>query len=548
MRAVYLVEPLQPLLDKNMNLLCERQVIKRIWQQDHTVWKPDPTEISNRLGWLSIHEQIQEEIPRLETFAADLQRDGIKQVLLLGMGGSSLAPEMFSKTFSKPDQPGLEILDSTHPQIIKAYSQNYSPQTSLYIVATKSGGTLETLSLFQYFFHQVEESLGRDKAGKHFAGITDPGSRLVNIGNEANFREIFLNDPNIGGRYSALSFFGLVPAAVIGVDLHQILMHAKKISKTCQASPSGTKNPAAFLGAVLGTAAEKGRNKITLTASPSISYFPNWIEQLLAESTGKQGKGILPVIEQTLGPPSVYGNDRLFVDLNLSGESSQSAALDALEDAGHPVIQIELSNLHQLGGQFFLWEMATAVAGAMMGIHPFNQPNVESAKVLAKKMVEVYQQEGSLPEGHFNPPDPSLLDPFLQENIQPGSYLAIHAYLPPDDETTRALGRLQETITKTYQIPVTIGYGPRFLHSTGQLHKGDAGKGLFLQMIDQPEVDLVIPDQEKADQPNLTFGTLIRAQALGDAAALRDRERAVLQYQLDMDPVAFMNRLIDSVI
>lgn len=543
MKTIYQVDPLQPDLDEKLQTVKENSLSARIWNQDHTVWHPDPAEISNRLAWLSLADQYQTKIPRLETFAEEVHQDDYSQILLLGMGGSSLAPEVFSTIFRGNKSPVLEILDSTHPVEVAHREKEFNPLTTLYIVATKSGTTVETLSLFKYFYQQVEDTLGSKLAGKHFIGITDPGSQLVELAEQAGFREVFLNEPEVGGRYSALSYFGLVPAALIGMDLYKLLGNAQNMTAFSRKKNSSAENPAVYLGCVLAAAAGRGRDKLTLTASESIQSFPNWIEQLLAESTGKDGQGIVPVLEPELDRPGIYSSDRIFVDLSLAAERDRDDRLVALEKAGFPVVRIELDTPYQLGGQFFLWEFATAVAGALMGIHPFNQPNVESAKVRAREMVAEFQSSGSLPSREAHPPDAEMLDEFIHSHKQPGSYLALQAFLPLRPPLEEALISLQRNLQREYQLPVTVGFGPRYLHSTGQLHKGGSDRGLFIQLRDEAQTDLPIPNQLGSSQTSLSFGTLITAQALGDAAALENRGRPVIQFQLGEKPQQWISSL-----
>ncbi|TEU14783.1 MAG: bifunctional transaldolase/phosoglucose isomerase, partial [Anaerolineales bacterium] len=408
----------QSAVDAALAEMVENRILPRIWAHDHTVWKPEPAGITNRLGWLHTVEAMQENLPRLEALADQVRAEGYTHVLLLGMGGSSLAPEVFSKVFTVGATGRspllLAVLDSTDPGAVLAHAERLDLSRTLFIVATKSGGTTETLSFFKFFYNRVADALrqssgqavGADRAGEHFIAITDPGSHLVDLAERYGFRDTFLNDPNIGGRYAALSYFGLVPAALIGVDLQTLLNRATTMMCNCEGCnrPVNGDNNGARLGAILGELAKAGRDKVTLITSPPLASFGNWVEQLIAESTGKEGKGILPVVGEPLGPPEVYGNDRFFVVLD-SGDwrldigdrqvpNTQYLVSD-LEDAGHPVVRLHLRDLYDLGGQFFLWEMATAVAGHRLGINPFDQPNVEAAKVLARRMVAEYMQKGA---------------------------------------------------------------------------------------------------------------------------------------------------------
>ena len=516
--------------------------LPRIWTKDHTVWRDDPEEIANRLGWLDIASRMREALPRLTALRDALLHEGYTDVLLLGMGGSSLAPEVFSRVFGEGSQGlSLAVLDSTDPAAVLAALQRVDLRRTAFVVATKSGGTVETLSFFKFFYNQVTDALG-EGAGKHFVAITDPGSKLVALAERYGFRETFLNDPNIGGRYSALSYFGLVPAALAGVDLARLLDRAEAMMAACGPDIPAGENPAAWLGAVLGEMAKLGRDKLTLVASPQVASFGDWVEQLVAESTGKQGQGILPVVGEPLRAPSAYGEDRCFVYLRLGDDVSYDKALDALSRAGHPVVHLPLADCYDLGGQFLLWELATAVAGARLAIQPFDQPNVEAAKHLARDFVAAYQQEGVLPEGDHAPLSAEAFAAFL-EQAKSGDYVAIQAYVPPTEATCTALQGLREQILDRTHLATTVGYGPRFLHSTGQLHKGDAGKGLFIQITSDPAVDLPIPDAPGESGSSMTFGVLKLAQALGDQQALLAVDRRVIRFHLGTDPTGGIVRL-----
>ncbi len=526
------------------------RIMARIWAHDHTVWKLEPEEITNRLGWLHIAETMSANVPRLQDLAEDARASGFTDVLLLGMGGSSLAPEVFSQVF--PNAPGLNlaVLDSTDSGVVLAHAERLDIARTLFIVATKSGGTVETLSFFKFFFNRVAEQVGRERAGQQFVAITDPGSRLADLAERYGFRATFLNDPNIGGRYSALSYFGLVPAALIGVDVPALLERAMTMVCNCESSncPVRGDNLGGRLGAILGELAKAGRDKVTLVTSPGIASFGNWVEQLIAESTGKEGVGILPVVGEPLGPPDVYGDDRLFVYLRLAEATTPEieAEVQALEGAGHPVVTIHLRDLYDLGGQFFLWEMATAVAGYRLGINPFDQPNVEAAKVLARRMVAEYAATGRLPAGESAPATAEALEEFLAQ-AQPGDYVALQAYVQPTPATDAALLALRTALRDRLRLATTVGYGPRFLHSTGQLHKGDAGNGLFIQFTADAERDVPIPDEAGVAASAMTFGVLKAAQAVGDRQALLDAGRRVIHVHLDADVAGELHRLAEEL-
>jgi glucose-6-phosphate isomerase len=538
----------QEAVDAALDEMVENRVVARIWAHDHTVWKPEPAEITNRLGWLHIAEVMGEDYARLEGFVEDVRAAGYTHALLLGMGGSSLAPEVFRKTFGvAPGYLDLVVLDSTDPGAVLAYAEELDLARTLFIVSTKSGGTVETLSFFKYFYNRVASVVGADGAGEHFVAITDPGSKLADLAERYNFRATFLNDTNIGGRYSALSYFGLVPAALVGVDVPRLLDDATSMACATESCVAARENPGALLGAILGELAKAGRDrgtrdKVTFVTSPQIASFGDWVEQLIAESTGKEGKGILPVVGEPLGSPDVYGDDRLFVYLRLEGDDGYDSAVQALEDAGQPVVRLRLKNLYDLGGQFFLWEMATAVASHRLAINPFDQPNVEAAKVLARRTVAEYTETGALPAGEAAPLTEEALKEFLAQ-AKPGDYIAIQAYVQPAQEAGAALQSLRAQLRDRLKLATTVGYGPRFLHSTGQLHKGDAGNGLFIQFTAEAPQDEAIPDEAGSVDSSISFGVLKMAQALGDAQALLDAGRRMIRFDLGRDVAGGIKQL-----
>ncbi len=551
--------------ENRLEALTNEKIIERIWKKDFTVWSSKPEEISNRLGWLKSPGVSLAAIDEINEFVSSVRKDGIKHVLLLGMGGSSLAPEVFSKVFgAKEGYPDLKVLDSTEPGAILEYSKILKPSETLYIVSTKSGGTVETFSFMKVFYNQTVSSLGKDKAGQHFTAITDPGSGLQTVAEELKFRKIFLNDPDIGGRYSALSFFGIVPAALIGVDIKELLKRAAIMQCSCETVESGitSDNSAARIGVIMGELTKSGKDKITFILPDKLSSFGSWVEQLIAESTGKLGKGILPVDGESLLNPEYYSNDRLFVHINLTKDEKSVSNNEYL-----PSVDITLNDIYDLGAEFFRWEMATAISGWVLGIQPFDQPNVESAKILARKMVDEYKQNGVLPKNKASVTEKDLkvygdykgssinemLNNFFQTYNQGDSdgkgrsYICIQAYLKPDDKTTEALQSLRIKLQKKLKSATTMGYGPRFLHSTGQLHKGDAGKGLFIQLIAPVKEDIAIPDNAGNDKSSMSFGVLIKAQALGDRQALIDGKRNVITIDLGKDIIGNLN-LIENLI
>lgn len=526
-----------------LDAIDANQIIPRIWQHDHTVWRPEPTEITNRLGWLHSPVVMRNALPQLAAAVAAVQAAGYTHALLLGMGGSSLAPEVFRKTFGvAPGCLDLAVLDSTDPGAVLSWAARLDPARTLFIVSTKSGGTVETFSFFKFFYQWAAERVGAERAGEHFIAITDPGSGLATTAARYNFRATFLNDPNIGGRYSALSYFGLVPAALLGVEVAGLLDSAAAMARACAPDIPAGLNPAARLGAVLGALARAGRDKVTFLLSPTLASFGDWVEQLIAESTGKEGHGILPVVGEPAGPLTVYGTDRLFVYLRLEGEATLDAAVATLQAGGEPIITLTLQDQYALGGQFFLWELATAVASHHLGINPFDQPNVESAKVLARQMVAEYIRQGTLPTPEPAPLNPATLEAFLAQ-ARPGDYIALQAYLQPTPETEAALQRLRLQLRDRLRLATTVGYGPRFLHSTGQLHKGDAGHGLFIQFTADDPQDAPIPDEADAPASSITFGVLKAAQAMGDRQALLNASRRVIHFHLGRDVVKELDRL-----
>jgi len=542
------------LVDETIKKLVEENVVERIWKKDHTVWSNDPTEISNRLGWLDSVDVTGKSVQEINEFVEDVRSAGFTHALLMGMGGSSLAPEVFRLTFGvKEGYLDLSVLDSTHPEVVMDYAKRLNPATTLYIVSTKSGGTVETFSFMKFFYNYVLHILGREEAGKHFAAITDPGSGLQKVAEELNFRKIFLNDPNIG-----LSLFGIVPAALVGVDIKKFLSLANDETLNCKKlSKEISENVAAIAGALIGALGKRGIDKLTYIISPKFSYIGAWIEQLIAESTGKIGKGILPVDLESIKAPEYYSSDRLFVYIKLRDDSTYDSKVEKLKSAGFPILELELEHKLELGMQFFLWEFATAVAGWVMQIQPYDQPNVEQAKIVARKMMNAYQEKGKLPEltpafeekgikvyGDVKSKSiDKVLESFLADCKSGKSYVAIQAYLNPTKETTDALQKLRTLIQKKYKVATTLGFGPRFLHSTGQLHKGDAGNGYFIQFTSGIEEDLPIPENPGEESTAITFGILIKAQAFGDRQALIDNKRKVISIDLGSNVIDSLRQL-----
>jgi len=541
----------QAAIDSALDQVRRQRIVERIWARDHTVWKPEPAEIADRLGWLQSPSAMRKEIPRLRAWAEQVRSQGIEHALLLGIGGSSLAPQVFSKVFgSRPGYPQLTVLDTTDPDAINSCCQSLDPERTLVIVSSKSGGTIETISLFKYFFHHFAEALGERRVSRHFVAITDPGSGLAEIAQNHGFGEIFLNDPNIGGRYAALSLVGLVPAALLGVDLEGLLERATA------AATASTIEESVRLGVTLGELAKRGRDKLTLLLAPPLSEFGAWLEQLMAESTGKQGKGILPVNLEPIGPPAEYGQDRVFVQISLKGDASDRQAREALRESGRPWVELELADRMDLGAQLYSWMWAAATACQRLRVNPFDQPDVESAKRLARQFVGEYHQQGRLPEpardleaegvkvyGIRSRSVGECVNALVRQATS-GGYVAIHAYLTPAPETDAALQALRLRIRRATKLATTVGYGPSLLHSTGQLHKGDAGRGVFIQISAASETDVVIPAEPGEQAAPLGFGTLKQAQAWGDYQALRQAGRSVLRLHIRRDVTVVLGNLM----
>jgi glucose-6-phosphate isomerase len=540
----------------------DNQLMQRLWAHDYTLWKPDPAEISNRLGWLDCPENMHRAVAEIMEVVDELRAAGFTHALLLGMGGSSLAPEVFCKTFGiQPGYMDFRVLDSTDPTAVLDCEADLEDKKAIYIVSTKSGGTVETISFMKYFYAAVCQKKGGDAAGSYFLAITDPGSGLEKIALSLNFRKIFVNDPNIGGRFSALSYFGLVAAAIIGIPIEKLLNSAGKMAQ--QSKNSKGENSPLWLGTALGVLAEGGRDKLTLILSPKLKYLGAWIEQLIAESSGKEGRGILPIDGEAALSPKMYGDDRVFVSIGVSGEQNNEVFLSSLAAAGHPVISLELDDLYELGGEYFRWEIATAVSCKYLKVNPFDQPNVEAAKVMARQMMAEYSKEGILPQQEVAYEERNLrlfstnpitnrdaILPELFKNIKKGAfgtYLAIQAYLQPTVRNQKIIQTLRTEIQHKYQVATTVGFGPRYLHSTGQLHKGDRGNGVFLQLIADRPRDAAIPDEAGDKDASLSFAVLIAAQALGDREALLKEGRKVITIDLGAEIESGIQKLLRSI-
>jgi glucose-6-phosphate isomerase len=504
-------------VERRLEVLERDGVISRIWTGDPTVWTDEPStpEIANRLGWLDLGTRMPWQTGALTSFAHEI-RASFDRVVLCGMGGSSLTADVLWRTFGRRDgYPELAVLDSTDPRTIAALNADGHLEKTLFVISSKSGTTNETISFYRHFWKLA----GGARAASQFVAITDPGTPLATLARERGFRRTFLNPPDVGGRYSALSYFGLVPAALIGVEVAELLDDVYRMEHACASRVTPHENPAARLGAALGEAALAGRDKATFVLSPGVSSLGVWVEQLLAESTGKDGKGIIPVVGEPLGEPGAYGEDRLFVAMTLESERDveTDARLEALEAAGHPVVRLALRSRAELGGEFFRWEFATAIAGAILRVNPFDQPNVAESK---RNTQEVLATRPELPP----PATRDRVEAFL-EGIPPSHYLALLAYVRQSPRHDRQLERIRVALRDRLGVATTVGYGPRYLHSTGQLHKGGPPTGHFLQIYDPAADDLPIPDMP------YTFGGLKAAQAEGDRLALARRSRPVVRIE-----------------
>ncbi len=531
-------------VDERIEQWSRSNTISRIWNADSTVWIPESSdsteqkELGNQLGWLKLPEQMLAQVEALEGFAAQIKSSKYTAVILLGMGGSSMAPEVFAKTFTAANGLPIYVLDSSNPDQIVALQERIADLSkTLFVVSSKSGSTIEVLSLCSYFYQLVSRET--KLPGENFIAITDVHSTLHTLAEEKNFRHIFFGDPAVGGRYSALSHFGMVPAALTGADTAQLLQCASAMSKACR-QPAAS-NPGLQLGAIIGELARAGRDKLTFFISPSISAFGAWVEQLIAESLGKNGVGVVAVVDEPVTDPCFYDQDRLFIYLRLHEDDNVALdqGIELLAGAGHPHVTIHIATLEDLGQEFFRWQMATASAAAVLGINPFDQPDVELAKKKASELMAEFETNGVL-SGESAAQQYSDLEVYgschgetaadvLREFLlqaHSGDYLALMAYLPCDAATGSALMDLRLRLRDRMRIATTLGYGPRFLHSTGQLHKGDGNNGLFIQITHTPTNDLEIPGAK------YSFATLLEAQAQGDYYALLQKKRRLIRFHI----------------
>jgi transaldolase / glucose-6-phosphate isomerase len=559
-----LSEELKSAVQTTINDWQDNKKIQRLWAHDASMWTN--ADEAKWLGWLDIVAAQLASADSFKAFADDIKQAGFKNILLLGMGGSSLCPEVLKLTFGKIEGfPEIHVLDSTDPAQVKTLENKVDLANTLFIVASKSGSTLEPNIFNQYFYERVKEIVGAENVGSRFIAITDPGSKMQQVAERDKFRHIFYGLPSIGGRYSALSNFGMIPAAAMGLDTTKFLSSAQKMVEACKADFD---NPGLTLGAILGTLANHGRDKITIIASPGIHDLGAWMEQLIAESTGKEGKAIIPVDRESITNVNVYGTDRIFAYVRLTSapDAVQDSQVAALENSGQPVIRISINDIYDLGQQFFCWEIATAVAGAIMNIHPFNQPDVEASKIETKKLTSEYEEKGSLPaETPFFSDDgiklftdknnteklagslPSLagyLETFFAQ-IGAGDYVAVLGYIEMNEAHEAALQSIRHAIRDHKKVATCLGFGPRFLHSTGQAYKGGSNAGVILQITCDDANDLPVPGQK------FTFGVVKAAQARGDFQVLSDRGRRALRVHLGADVAAGLKTLqtaIDKVL
>lgn len=557
----FLLGPYQSAITNALEKMRRGNIAARIWANDFRVWKPAPLEISNRLGWLHAPVETSANAASIRASLEPFTNGSIDDVVLLGMGGSSLSAEVFNNMIgSAPGFPRLQILDTTDPAVISSVAKKLNLEKTLFIVSSKSGTTLEIISLFNFFYHLAEEKPGVS-ANEHFIFVTDEGSPMLAQAWQLQLPYIFSNNPNIGGRYSALSLVGMIPASLIGVEIERLLQNASAVATQEKADFFSGKGDSTgcLLGAALGTLAQYGRDKLTLILPPSWRSFGDWLEQLIAESTGKEGKGILPVLNEPAMDVSAYGNDRVFV-LFSQGLDEWNSRMTELATAGHPILRIRVGDAYDLGGQMFLWEMATAVAAHLMGINPFDQPDVEATKIHTNRMIEEYKKNKawlkvrpSLTEGDCDVYTDIVgstacetLAKFLSQSSA-NAYGALQVYLSPSLKIGKALDELRMAISRKFGMAVTIGYGPRYLHSTGQLHKGDAGRGLFIQLTAENKSDLEIPDAPGETGSLLTFGELKAAQAEADRQALLDKGRKIIRIHWKKDAAAGIKNLANHL-
>lgn len=536
---------LQGAVDSSLEMFDRNRIPERIWNHEPEIWTEDEAsqkEISQRLGWLRVVETMSLETAKMRQFAEELKNAGFKTAILIGMGGSSLAPEVFLKTFGVADDfIELKVADTTVPRSILELERGVDLSKTLIIISSKSGGTIEVMSLFKYFRQKMEDLLG-DGYGANFIAITDPGTNLGKLASAHGFRKIFLNPPDIGGRFSALSYFGLVPASLLGMDLDFLLTRAVQAVEASGPETPSLESPGAWLGVIMGEASRHGRDKLSLVLSPGIATFGCWLEQLIAESTGKEGKGIIPVDMEPIGGPDVYGSDRLFVYMRLDGDPTYDKAVSDLERSGHPVLTLRLHCNYDLGREMFRYEFATSAAGVILGINPFDQPNVQESKDITGQLLSAYTKDGKIPDTDKLDPQsvsfPRDIRTFL-EGVKPNDYVAFNAFIHPSETVCRILGEARSLIQQRFKVATTLGFGPRYLHSTGQIHKGGPDSGLFIVITTDESEDIQVPGEA------YTFGVLKQAQSIGDFQALKNKGRRVIRVHLSDE--SDLHKLLDAL-
>jgi len=535
--------PAQAAAEAYLDEWFRTDAVGRIWSKDPTFW-PGTRAPADGLGWLEAPERSSVLLAELREFGREVAEDGIEQVVLLGMGGSSLAPEVVERIFPPAQgRPDLAILDSTHPAAVRTYLDKAPLDRTLFLVSSKSGTTLEPSTFLRFFWPRVSGTSA--SPGGHFVAITDPGTPLERIARERRFRRCFLAPADVGGRYSALTVFCLVPAALLGVDLEGLVRTGRAMAARCKEPADGPRNPGLRLGAALGALARAGRDKVVFLPSRTLGPFPAWIEQLVAESLGKEGRGIVPVATTPPATELPGGRDVAFVDLRIEGEGDPvlDRELETRRTGGAPVLRFELPAPLDLGGEFFRWEFAVAACAPLLGVDPFNQPDVESSKELARRAVDAAASSGARPPAYGAPVDRglrALLEGWVG-SARPDDYVSVQAFLAPNRRTDAALGRLASSLRQRLGTVVTVDYGPRFLHSTGQLHKGGPASGLFLQLVDEPTRDLEVPDL------GVTFGAILRAQAEADRLSLERRHRRIVVVNVGPRPVDGLRRIAESL-
>jgi glucose-6-phosphate isomerase len=561
-----LPDDLRQAVEKSLADWQENGKVKKLWAKDASLWSN--TDEAKWLGWLDIVERQVADKQKFADFREEVSSENFSHILLLGMGGSSLAPEVLSFTFGKQNGfPELHILDSTVPSQIRAVESKIDLAKTLFFVSSKSGSTLEPNIFQAYFYDRVAQTVGRENAGKHFVAVTDPNSKMQQVAEQNNFRQIFYGDPEIGGRYSALSDFGMTPLAAMGVDVADFLQRTSEMVEACK-NENASENPGVTLGAILGTAQRDfGRDKVTIYTSQTIFDAGAWLEQLIAESTGKEGKSLIPVDSEKIASPESYGNDRVFAYLKLESDNDekQESAVAALEAAGQPVVRIVLSDAMNLGQEFFRWEIATAVAGSIMGINPFNQPDVEASKIVTKELTSAYEETGNLPsetpifegEGVKLFTDERNADELNKavggdkslasyikahlSRIKADDYFGLLAYVEMNRENQDLTQEIRQEIMQKNHVATCLGFGPRFLHSTGQGYKGGANNGVFFQITSDDAEDLAVPNQK------YSFGIVKAAQARGDFAVLAERERRALRVHLGADVKDGLSKILEII-